>query len=462
MSKIMLDVLTVVSSDKHFPLEVAGLMTNGAVRLVHTFRSGAECFRALALDDPTTQRIVIIDKLISDISPLNLCDAIRLSHPNLGIIVVTEVNDVDYVQRAMLAGARATISRQASVTELELLLERLTESASAVSAGNGAVQISPSSDKDVHRAVVVPLIGARGGAGRSTISCALAYLAAQMNINTAVLDLDLQFGDLGFLFGSTGKQRIHETFADESCDLSELFEALTVSNGAEQNAHRRFGRQLASNLSLYAPRAIPEKAEALAQVLPAALERLRHDYELIVVNTGAYWTLFHGELLEHSDIAICVFDQSVVGVRATAKLKDLCRRLGIPVSRLLFVMNRMQQSGLRAQEVAEVLLVDKVMCIHDSGRELAVSLDSGQIDKAFQNSTLTAEIMGILDELAVRSDLVLHDTAAVRHAMRREGGTRLLSAKRTIASGETGNRRLTRKEKGQRGLLRRAPEYRTA
>ncbi|MCL2679971.1 MAG: response regulator [Coriobacteriia bacterium] len=452
-------------------------MTSGKVRMVHTFRNGAECLRALALDDPATRRLVIIDTLISDISSLNLCDAIRLAHPHLGIIVVTQSDDVAYVQRAMLAGARGTIARQASKSELHNVLERVSEVASLIG-GSAAQSAGDVTRTFAHlnpgefdqRAVVVPVIGARGGAGKSTIASALAYLAAQANINTALVDFDLQFGDLSFLFGATGQQFDQHATTCGGGDLAEFVSALVAGHTPHSftqghSATRAFRRQLAPNLWLYAPRAAAEKAESLAQALPLVLQKLQQEHQLLVINTGAYWTLFHAELLERSDLALCVFDQTVVGVRATTELKNVCRRLGIPASRLLFAMNRARQSGLRAEEIAQVLGADQVFSVREAGPELAILFDSGQLDQLFEQGTFMAELFVILDEIAVRSDLNLHDTAAVRYAMRRDGGARLTTVHNNGSSdgssifGGSGDPGGSNGSSRRKGLLRRAPLY---
>ena len=452
MSDAMLDVLTLVSSDKRFPLELTSLMASGEVRLVHTFRTGSECLRALSLDDLASRRLVLIDNLVSDISPANLCDAIRLAHPNLSIVMVVEQDDVEGVQRAMLAGAKATISRQASVVELTCVLERVVETAlqhdsqlfaqtghgGGLSGFHSGQNYAGSYGDYGQRAVLVPFIGARGGAGRSSLSSSLAYLAAEAHIDTALIDFDLQFGDLSFLFGATGQQvAACNTFKqDESYALRgdvDLFAFLEeAAQGRSQlrraESLRKFGRQLAPNLRLYAPRAVPEKTESLAQLLPAALERLRCEHELLLINTGAYWTLFHSELIEQSDLAICVLDQSVVGVRATIELRELCRRLGIPASRLLFVMNRAQKTGLRPQDIADVLLAERVFCIHDAGEEFSALFDAGDFAQLLHQTSFMAELYEILDEIAIRSDLCIHDAISLRFSMRREAGTRLSSS----------------------------------
>jgi len=463
MSDALLDVLTLVSSDKRFPLEVATLMTAGEVRVVHTFRTGSECLRALSLDDGNVRRVILVDSLISDISPANLCDAIRVSYPALSVVMVVSQNDAEGIGRAMLAGAKATISRQANIDELRRVLERVVEVSThgsgigtgfggtvgahgqmaagladgdyegGVSAGGYASHVPDYAGYGDYgrRAVLVPFIGARGGAGRSTLSSALAYLAAEARIDTALIDFDLQFGDLSFLFGSS-------TDDDMLGFLEEAGRSYRGGSGSSgqstlrnHESLRRFGKQVTPNLRLYALRALPEKTELLSKYLPDALERLRAEHELLIVNTGAYWTLFHTELLEQSDLSVCVLDQSIVGIRASSDLQKMCHRLGVPTSRLLFVMNKALHSGLSARDVSEVLQAERVFCVHNAGSELTQIFDDGDFSRLLQQGSFMAELYQILDEIAVRTDLCVHDAVSMRYSMRRES-------------------------KGRKGLLRRA------
>lgn len=456
MPEAKLDVLTLVSSDKRSPLEVSSLMVSGEVRLVHTFRTGSECLRALSLDDLSSRRVVLIDSLVSDISPANLCDAIRMAHPQLSVLLVVEQEDVEGVQRAMLAGAKATISRGAGVSELSRVLERVIESACMLtgkqfsrsgSVGSGQSALSQTGTTYAaqsfgdygNRGVVVPFIGARGGAGRSTLSSSLAFLAAEAHIDTALIDFDLQFGDLGFIFGSTGQQSVTGRTGQQSAydsfqswdpqpehDLFAFLEEAARNHERMRSTEslRRFGRQIMPNVHLYAPPVAVEKTEKLAQYLPEALDRLRSEHELLLINTGAYWTLFHTELIEQSDLALCLFDQSIVGIRATSVLCELCRRLGIPSSRLLLVMNKARQAGLSPQDVAEALSAEKVFSIRDQGFELSMLFDSGDFAQLNSETALMAELFEILDEIAIRSDLCVHDAVRMRFAMRREASAK--------------------------------------
>jgi len=426
----MVDVLTVVSSDKRFPLDVSALMASGQVRLVHTFRTGAECLRSFEIDSDTARKLVLIDGVISDISSANLCDALRMAYPNLGLIMVTDKSDVECVQRAMLAGARDIIDRSASTVELERVIERVNEitlshmtdkrngSGSFTLPGSHrgrAESFLPTSES---ASVIVSVIGARGGAGRSSIASVLAWLAAESSVDTALVDFDLQFGDLGFLFGATGQQSPQHEHT-----LSDFLQH--VANTSDGTSPRRFGRVLTPNLTLLAPLAVPEKAELMASSLPSALDALRREFELVVVNTGAFWTLFHAELLERSDSAVVVLDQTVVGVRATKMLRDLCRRLGVPPSRLVYVMNRVRSDGLRAGEVAEVLHTDEVFCVREADQESARDLDNAAIAQLCERgAAFVAELAAVLDELALRNDLALRNVTSMRFALRRSGSRR--------------------------------------
>lgn len=475
MTTALLDVITLVTSDKRFPLELSGFMASGQVRVVHTFRTGMECLRALTLDDSATRRLVLVDSVISDISPANLCDALRLAHPDLAILMVIPRNNAEEIQRAMLAGAKATIARDASPAELSQLLDRVVEACithpsggSGHAAGEGRSSYLQQAST-AQQAVIVPLIGARGGAGRSTTSSMLAYLAAEAHIDTALIDFDLQFGDLSFLFGSTGRQDFTQgkrgahadLYSDGQAadDLQRFLEEAARGGqpGQASKSLRKFSKQLTPHLHLYAPRSAPEKTELLAQLLPAALDNLRYEHELIVVNTGAYWTLFHSELLEQSDLALCVFDQSIVGVRATLELRELCRRIGVPSSRLVFVMNRVREGGIDRKSAAEVLGAEKVFSIADAGSKLVDLFDSGNLEQILQEGSYMAGLYPILDELAVRSDLRIHDTVSLRYTMRREAGTRLLSGTRDPGARSRearGVRQLI--AAGRKGLLSRA------
>ena len=57
------------------------------------------------------------------------------------------------------------------------------------------------SAQNVRRAPLVTLVSASGGVGKSTIALIIAHVTAARGIKTALVEGDLQFGDMGFWLG---------------------------------------------------------------------------------------------------------------------------------------------------------------------------------------------------------------------------------------------------------------------
>ncbi|MDR1412946.1 MAG: hypothetical protein LBJ07_03360 [Actinomycetes bacterium] len=448
-----LDVLTIISSDSRFPLDATALLREGRLRSVRTFRSAQECFRAFDLEEGLSGRVVVVDSVVSDISPLNLCDALRLRYGVIEVLLVVADQSAATLERAMLAGARATVAREAANEEFTRVVVRVIELAGARGeAGSGGVgggvgsgvATLPGLGRSLRGSTgaaaclpstVLSVVSARGGAGKTTLSALLAGLAARCAVDTALVDFDLQFGDLGFVFGGGSGQNLYE-FARE---LDE--------GGADP---RRFARTVGEGLSLYVPDAVPEKAELLTGKVGAVIDTLRANHRLVVVNTGSFWTLFHAELIERSDLAICVLDPTAGAVRATRALAGMCRRLGLPGSGMLYVANRCQAELLSQRDLAELLGVEEVAALSDGGPELTVMLDSGRIDELIERGDrVVAEAGLLLDEIAVRCELELHSMAGMYASMRR-GQRNLHSQRRPQPERDLRPERELRRKRGAR------------
>ncbi|MDR1775458.1 MAG: hypothetical protein LBS17_03250 [Actinomycetes bacterium] len=402
--------LVVVSSDRRFPLDVTALMRRGVVRIARTFYSGAECLRALELEDAGTAgagggggvcRVVLIDGIVSDIAPNNLCDALRRRCATAAVVMVIEERDVASVERAMRAGAAATIARHAGLEELHEVVCRVIERQRGFaggSAGVGAHALHYGTD-----GVFVPVVGSRGGAGRSTIAAGLALLAAERGVDVALLDADLQFGDMGFLFGA----RMHAT-------LLELDRALT-SGGVSA---RSFGLAVDEHLTLYIPQTEPEKEDLLTGRMQPICEALRCEHQLVIANSCSHWTVATGELVEAADLALVVCDRTMIGMRATKSLFGMLRRLGIARAKLVTVMNRADGSQMSTDEARELLSVDELQLVRElTGREKRL-LDYAELRELFDRpGQLAADLALLLDEVASRSSLNIAGVGLVRQSM---------------------------------------------
>ncbi|MCL2323965.1 MAG: P-loop NTPase [Actinomycetia bacterium] len=409
---MMLDTLALVSSDPLCSFDLSRTAQDTLARVVQTFATGEECLKALSYHEQGDACVVLVDSALSDLSPLNLVDALRREHPQIACILLADDPSSDLVSRAMLAGARATLPPAATGSELSDLLRRLAPVAQAE--GNGAHRGTP--EDKIHQGPIVVVSSARGGCGKSTVSALFALVAGQADLDVALVDFDLQFGDLGFLFDVAPEHTL--------ADLAE-----TLSSPGK--SCRGFSVAVAEGVSLYAPSPVPEQAEVIAGRSRMLLTALSGEHELVVVNTGAFHALSQLELLDRADRALCLLDQTLVGARATLRMRDLCTRSGIPSARFSYVVERAHRSNgyhPSLDEIAGLLGQSALRFLDDGGLRTAQALDRGGFDEVLGGgrSALAAQVALLLEDIALSTGLSLNSLPHMRSTLRRESKGRFL------------------------------------
>ncbi|MCL2655251.1 MAG: hypothetical protein FWD65_06105 [Coriobacteriia bacterium] len=408
----MLDTLALVSSNPLCPLDLSRAAQDALARAVQTFSTGEECLKALAYQEQGDTCVVLVDSEVSDLAPLNLIDALRREHPGVSSILMADDLSPELVSRAMLAGARATLPSTTAEVDLAGVLRRL---AHVTQTGNASAASEHGSNDREQPGAIAVVFGARGGAGKSTLAASLALLAGQADLDVALVDFDVQFGDMEFLFGKT-----------HDYTLADL--AMALAQGGHRS--RNFSEQIGTGVSLYTPAPEPEAAEDLAGRARQLLTAIAVEHELVIVNTGGFRPLLHAELLDTADVAVCVLDQTLVGARATRWLRERCVRLGIPPSRLLYVVNRTHTSGGYHPSLAEVgVLLDGVELrgIEDGGLKVSQLLDMGNFGALIQKGrgAFAAQIALVLDDIALSCGLDLNSLSHMRNTLRREAKGRI-------------------------------------
>jgi len=349
---------------------------------------GSAAIAALRSSPSNTPTIVVVDSALTDMSPLNLIGAITSSFPGAGVVFVAPVLDESVTGKAMLAGARAVMARAAIESDLLLSAKRVGASILA-SAQNPGRATRSDDQKALGKSLLV--VGAKGGAGRTTVSSLLAFQCALMGYDVGLLDFDLQFGDLSFVFDVQPQRTLIDIVRDLQSGLA---------------AMRPYGTELYPGLTFYAPSPQPEQAELVAPKAGLLLRALCMEHEIVVINTGAFWTLLHAELIDAADQSIFVLNPSAVAVRATLRARSLCTRLGVPDAQLCFVLNRASQKSLISKaEVVQAIRSHAVYSLADGGEKVSEAADAGRMDRVLQTKgPFSASVSAFATELLARVD----------------------------------------------------------
>ena len=125
-------------------------------------------------------------------------------------------------------------------------LEPKSESASGKIMGVAASR----SEKSARSGFIVSVLSGNGGVGKSTVAACLAVLFQEKGLKTVLVDLDLQFGDAGFLLGLDDvvgidelvrqPERINQVKPAGDCPLLSAFPTSLRSQRRLLPIHRRF------------------------------------------------------------------------------------------------------------------------------------------------------------------------------------------------------------------------------
>lgn len=385
----LIDSVAIVSSDPDIHLGVRSIIGRDVARSVMLFRTGAEIMQYLGDSESVGRCVAVVDASVSDIAPLNLVDAIRRTSPDVDLVVALESRDESLVQRAMLAGAHAAVQKDCSPEDLRTAIERVIFARSATRVtdhrSHRADHLEPSA------ATVLAVIGARGGAGRSTLSCLLAHVAASAGIDTALVDLDFQFGDLATLHGI------------------DIGGTCTTENISPRDGEYSIRQAVVSdNLTLYWPPPGVERPDALGTSVSEIIARIAKCHSLAVLNTGTFSSYQHAEILSAAHQVVCVLDQTLIGIRSTVQMVATCRRIGIPTVGFEYVVNRWIPQGIGNRDIARALDAEQLRTVPDGGHEMRVGLDSGSISTVAEgNSEVAESVRLVLEDVAARAGLPL-------------------------------------------------------
>ena len=212
---------------------------------------------------------------------------------------------------------------------------------------------------------MIVVVGPKGGAGTTIVSSNLAAALAQAEERVALIDLDLQFGDIGVVMGLAPTHTIYDLVASGgSLDAEKLRDYLTVHESGAQ--------------VLQAP-ARPDQADMVdVEFLRQLFAVLRANEDWLVIDSGPGFT---PEVIAAIDAAT---DVCVVGTADAAALKntklglETLQLMAVPPETVKLVLNRADSRVGFSPEDAAAIAGREVDLLIPSHRDVARSANAGR------------------------------------------------------------------------------------
>ena len=263
-----------------------------------------------------------------------LLQASRASRPAMALVVAVPGPQNGQLAEALKAGA----------DEIVILPAESSAVASAIHTAIARVSAASSlRTADVPRSPLVAVLGPKGGTGKTTLATNLAADLTMRGYDTLLVDLDLQFGDVGVVLG------VHP---DRT-----IFDLASAPGTLDTEQLRGYVARSQDGINVLLAPVRPDQADAVTgDHITRILDTARMTFDVVVVDTPPAFTSGTIAAVDQADRIILLGSFDLPGLKNMKVGMETLDMMGVPSSRVVPVLNRANTKvGLLVADVAHVL-----------------------------------------------------------------------------------------------------------
>ncbi|MDQ0774823.1 pilus assembly protein CpaE [Streptomyces aurantiacus] len=331
--------------------------------------------------------VVLVHERIGPVPALDVIRDLVLRFPAVGVVLITADASTGVLTAAMDSGARGIVGLPLS---FDALVERVGAAAAWSTGmrrhlGSGAPELYAGPG-----GTVVTVTGAKGGVGATVTAVQLALAAQASGRSVALLDLDLQSGDVASYLDVQFRRSIADLAAISDINPRVLQDAVYTHD---------------TGLGLLLAPAEGERGEEITdRVARQVLGALRSRYELVVVDCGAQLNAANAAAVELADQALLLVTPDVVAVRAAKRMVRMWDRLQIrKAEETRTVVNRFTRGTEIQPSLVERVTGTKVVrtTVPAAFKELQSVVDAGRMQDLDARSTVKQALWALAGELGL-------------------------------------------------------------
>ncbi|HEY6150807.1 MAG TPA: AAA family ATPase [Gaiellaceae bacterium] len=311
---------------------------------------------------------------------LYLIEAASKQRADRPVVVLFFGTPDGFLHRAFEMGADDLVTMPASPEDVEFALRKVMARRRGTIAGGTT---NP----------MICIVGPKGGTGKTLTACNLAVALAEKGKRSIVVDLDLQFGDVGIAMGLSPDRTIY--------DLARVGGSLDPDKAEDFLTSHPSGARV-----LLAPSRPDQAGTVTVEFLRELYAALRTRHDFVIVDTPPGFT---PEVIASIDLAS---DLLVVGMLDALSLKDTklgletLSLMGVSPDQIRLVLNRADTSvGIKRSE-AEAILGRTPDVFVPSDRQIPRATTDGQPIVVANGRAEAARAFHALADLYVHEDSV--------------------------------------------------------
>ncbi|MGH2921574.1 MAG: AAA family ATPase [Gaiellaceae bacterium] len=305
-----------------------------------------------ALQATSTDLLVVACAGYSDRALFFIEGAVK-QHPERPIVVICETSPNGFVRRVFEAGADDIVTLPESPERVLFALQKAVARKQGAAVATG-LALSP----------MICVLGPKGGTGKTLTSSNLAVSLARKGRKVALVDLDLQFGDIGLALGLKPERTIY--------DLAKSAGSLDADKVDDYLVEHPSGVRV-----LMGPTRPDQAAAISVEFLREVYANLRSTHDFVVVDTAPGFT---PEVIASVDSSshICM-----VGMLDSLSLKntklglETLELMGYDPERIRLVLNRSDTRVGIARDEVEAIVARVPDILVPSDRDIPRSFNEG-------------------------------------------------------------------------------------
>ena len=316
---------------------ISGLLADESLRIVSTFRPDKDGLKK-ASSQPAD--VLLIGTRAMPSQELDFAERMFTTRSDITILLLAPTLDSRTLTRAMECGIARVIDIDSS--EHDICTHIMTAANRDQNRRNSTQKIASYDSK------IVACYSPKGGVGKTTLAVNLAYALATMNKKIALIDLSLQFGEVGVFLDIAKGDTIADMVEEHSFELSTIKSYLI--------RHQ-------SGIQVMLSSSSPEYAELIQPVhVNAILSSLRTEFDYVIVDMGVAFGDCAIAAMETADTILLVVNEEIASLHDAKRSIKVLEALN-QQDKLKIVVNKEGISTITVKNVANLLEATPVLVV---------------------------------------------------------------------------------------------------